>query len=456
MAMLRRAGSEVSLELQRLLEATFFEAHIVQRRQISMEHLEAAALELAAPQDLVKIRWPEFSGQIQKGHYVEVKRGETTRRGRVIDTSFPMTVMLADGTPVRAKPDELVSSGMEESIFMLKFSPEKQAHAVQEALQARHPDKHAAVALIRERVEHDSLPLLSLLEADPLLMQSSHLSFQEFFAAQAISKGMSLPADAMPWQWGPWWKNTLRFGKDMGKLFGVGLHQAAGSHSVLDLHGRLGPEKGVATEAVAALLRSGAIQELDLSDNGLNAEQAQAVMMEILRCDRQPSKLKLDGSVLPVQCLSVVEPVDSLNLSAKQLGVLSAAAVAACIRHNKHLKEINLSKNSFGNEGIELLAQALNESPLTSLDLYRNGVGDRGAEAFAKALAEGSLVTSISLARNLICDRGARAFERVLLQASKSLTNLNLEGNPGISAQVKAQMIRANQDEAAIPLELAI
>ena len=57
---------------------------------------------------------------------------------------------------------------------------------------------------------------LSLLEAHPLEIQSSHLSFQEFFAARAICKGMQLPpASAKPWQWPPWWQNLLRLGADM-------------------------------------------------------------------------------------------------------------------------------------------------------------------------------------------------------------------------------------------------
>ena len=38
-----------------------------------------------------------------------------------------------------------------------------------------------ALRVIRERVTQDRLPLLSLAEPEPLLLQSSHLSFQEYF-----------------------------------------------------------------------------------------------------------------------------------------------------------------------------------------------------------------------------------------------------------------------------------
>ena len=43
---------------------------------------------------------------------------------------------------------------------------------------------HAALAELRERVLQDRLPLMSLLQIEPLQMQSSHLSFQEFYAAK--------------------------------------------------------------------------------------------------------------------------------------------------------------------------------------------------------------------------------------------------------------------------------
>ena len=57
-----------------------------------------------------------------------------------------------------------------------------------------------------ERVQQDRLPLLNLIQASPLEMQSSHLSFQEFYAATAICKGYELPPEAMaPWRWAPWW-----------------------------------------------------------------------------------------------------------------------------------------------------------------------------------------------------------------------------------------------------------
>ena len=48
------------------------------------------------------------------------------------------------------------------------------------------PKLREALAEVRDRVTRDELPLLSLLQAEPLQLQSSHLSFQEYFAACAL------------------------------------------------------------------------------------------------------------------------------------------------------------------------------------------------------------------------------------------------------------------------------
>ena len=93
-----------------------------------------------------------------------------------------------------------------------------------------------AVRAVRSRVAKDALPLLTMLQSEPLLMQSSHLSFQEFYCARAIHKGMVLPGEP-PWRWSAWWANCLRLGIESGEGFGVGLMRAAGGEPLgtLDL-----------------------------------------------------------------------------------------------------------------------------------------------------------------------------------------------------------------------------
>ena len=114
-----------------------------------------------------------------------------------------------------------------------------------------------ALEQMRSRAMQDKLPLLSLLQAEPLLLQSSHLSFQEsdpahirarythahghacthtacaylsfqeYFAARALCEGTRL-SGTPPWQWPVWWANALQLGREMGDDFARGLLRAAG------------------------------------------------------------------------------------------------------------------------------------------------------------------------------------------------------------------------------------
>merc|ERR1739841_273523 len=93
-----------------------------------------------------------------------------------------------------------------------------------------------ALAEVRGRVAKDRLPLLSLLQTEPLQLQSSHLSFQEYFAARALCEEGTVLSGAPPWQWPVWWANVVTLGAEMGGRFGRGLLRAAGvTDDTLDL-----------------------------------------------------------------------------------------------------------------------------------------------------------------------------------------------------------------------------
>ena len=98
---------------------------------------------------------------------------------------------------------DLRLSGLSVDAFMAAYGMEAQREKVQAACAKLSAEMQAAVRAVRERVSQDKLPLLSLLQAEPLQMQSSHLSFQEYFTAHAICKGAQLPSSTPPWQWGP-------------------------------------------------------------------------------------------------------------------------------------------------------------------------------------------------------------------------------------------------------------
>ena len=135
-----------------------------------------------------------------------------------------------------------------------------------------------ALRAVRERVAQDRLPLLSLLESEPLLMRSSHLSFQEYFTVRAICTGKHrLPRDSPPWKWGPFWANVAKMGRENGTTFGSGLLGAAGVEGdELNLRGKLGGDRPTVLAVVCALM--GSLRVLDLSDNKLGPEGGVALV----------------------------------------------------------------------------------------------------------------------------------------------------------------------------------
>ena len=75
---------------------------------------------------------------------------------------------------------------------------------------------------LEELVRQDRVPLLSLLQVDPLEMQAPHLSFQEYLVVCAICDGAQLPMKSIE-QLSTFWVNTLRLGAGIGKKFGEAL-----------------------------------------------------------------------------------------------------------------------------------------------------------------------------------------------------------------------------------------
>ncbi len=126
-------------------------------------------------------------------------------------------IRLGDPFPRRlclANPEEL------KSIQLRTVVGDERAEAVALACRNLPAPRQDEINSMCERVRQDLLLLLSLLSIMPTEMQSSHLSFQEYFAAQAIGNGMKLPPEAAkPWCWSPWWGNTLRLGNEIEKDF---------------------------------------------------------------------------------------------------------------------------------------------------------------------------------------------------------------------------------------------
>ena len=213
-AMLARGGA-ASDALRRLLKRIFFEAHTLQRRVIDDWQLDEAALGLEAPEELARIR-----------EWAVAKAGGFKRSSGLDEVTFPLRAMPASVAELRNACAALLSEATRD-----------------------------ALAEVRRRVACDELPLLSLLQASPLRVQSSHLSFQEYFAAKALcEEGATLALGVKPWHMPAWWANALEMGAEMGEGFGRGLLRAAGvTGDELDLDAQLGGHQPTALRAVGLL-----------------------------------------------------------------------------------------------------------------------------------------------------------------------------------------------------------
>ncbi|KOO26799.1 hypothetical protein Ctob_001341, partial [Chrysochromulina tobinii] len=354
-AMLARGGG-VTAEVRTLLEVVFFEAHVAQARVITDVQLLRAALGAFAPPGMltdldakvaktskVSNLFKTFKGRPEEGHYVELLDGERKGQHGVIvkDDKTDYKVKLADGATEWLSPKQLASSGLDEAACRAQMAraDAERLHALGGAVQALRDDERAAVAQVRERVGQDRLPLLSLLQVEPLQMQSAHLSFQEFFAAQAICSGKyRLPKGSPPpWQWPAFWANAVTLGSEMGDAFGKGLKQTARLGDELDLSKKLvGGDRPTMVAAVAQLMR--VLASLSLRENKLT-----------------------DGEgVKIVEALQANTTLTQLSLNGNKLGDASGCALAVALQaKNTTLRQLDLGGNEIGAESGKGMVEAL-------------------------------------------------------------------------------------------------
>ena len=208
----------------------------------------------------------------------------------------------------------------------------------------------ACVSEMRDLVSNDRLPLLTLLQSEPLLMQSSHLSFQEYFCARAVHRGMTLPGEK-PWRWTQWFANCLRLGIELGEGFGSGLMRASGAaNGQLELIGQIGGHRPTSISAVAQLLLG--LHTIDLSQN---------------------------------------------ELTSTEVSVLAKAVAAS-----KTLTALNLAKNNIGDEGAAILAKVVPLSKLVNLNLFCTNLKEEGARSLIPAIEGAPSLTRLNLQYNAL------------------------------------------------------
>ena len=241
------------------------------------------------------------------------------------------------------------------STFEARYGAEARSAALRAAV-AELPDAMAtALHALRQRVLADRLPLLSLLQADPLEVQFSHLSFQEFFAARATcGRAYKLPASvAEPWRWTAWWANTLRLGSEIGPSFARGLLRLADDGNLFYMAhcSACAASAAAATSAPAAC--STHSRPRHVRDRG------RACRVQ-LRTRRRPAARRGAGRARAADA-SVLElcRVAPSALSARTACREEVVAVSLSLRTNRTLCHVDLSKNALRDDGGQLLVAAL-------------------------------------------------------------------------------------------------
>ena len=204
-------------------------------------------------------------------------------------------------------------------------------------------------------------------------LQSSHLSFQEYFAARAICEGAQL-SGVLPWQWPAWWANMVKIGIEMGDSFGKGLLLASGVNGdSLDLAQKLGGNRPTVLSVLTAVMKF--LTSVDLSFNTLGAEGAKPI----------------------AEAMSVSKSLTSINLNHNNLGPQGGKAIAEAISVSKSLTKLILFNNKLGAEGGKAIAEAISVSKsLTSVNLGGNSLGLDGGKAIAEAISVSKSLTSIN------------------------------------------------------------
>eukprot|EP01105_Mastigella_eilhardi_P020369 TRINITY_DN4846_c0_g1_i5.p1 TRINITY_DN4846_c0_g1~~TRINITY_DN4846_c0_g1_i5.p1 ORF type:complete len:305 (-),score=58.34 TRINITY_DN4846_c0_g1_i5:58-972(-) len=102
--------------------------------------------------------------------------------------------------------------------------------------------------------------------------------------------------------------------------------------------------------------------------------------------------------------------------------------LAAALRVNHHLAELNITYNSIGDEGARYIGEALQANDtLAVLNLEDNGITAKGVESICAALHLNVALSSIDLGDNAIGERGAD-FVCHMLRINHTLTALFLSG----------------------------
>jgi Ran GTPase-activating protein (RanGAP) involved in mRNA processing and transport len=117
-----------------------------------------------------------------------------------------------------------------------------------------------------------------------------------------------------------------------------------------------------------------------------------------------------------------------LDLRSNGIGVEGALSLATVVKKSNTLIGLYLGMNEVGNAGVEALAHGLTYSRLQKIDLCDNGISASGTEAISRMLQINTSLQELNLSFNSIGDTGASSIANVL-DENLTLRCLSLKRN---------------------------
>ncbi|XP_067296855.1 NLR family CARD domain-containing protein 3-like isoform X1 [Pseudorasbora parva] len=162
-------------------------------------------------------------------------------------------------------------------------------------------------------------------------------------------------------------------------------------------------------------LRSGGLSSTRLSSSQwsavvfvlLTSESLDEFQLEKYMSNNQDQNLMTPDELLQ-KLLPVVKASRSAQLERCNITAEGCAALASALRSNSHLRELELTGNKIGDEGVTLLSDGLKDPhcKLETLRLRSCNITDEGCAALASALRSNSHLRELDLTDNIIGDKG--------------------------------------------------
>jgi Ran GTPase-activating protein (RanGAP) involved in mRNA processing and transport len=121
--------------------------------------------------------------------------------------------------------------------------------------------------------------------------------------------------------------------------------------------------------------------------------------------------------------------VRSLNISNNSLKIKELKIFSKAFEKSKILDSLDLSENDLSIEGIELFSKILSSSSLVTLNLSGNSFGDEGIVLLTKYLKKNEMIKNLNISNCGFSEEGVKEISKLLSSEKCNLKRLDISGN---------------------------